>query len=226
VEIRSRCGDCAADRFCGGAQPPVVRGRAGEVAAELLRGRESDGVRVTSSTGSSVPAAARMRSLIRIKSSRASTPWPRRTAGSPSGSSARRTSARERWIPSGRQRRYLRKAADSGSATTSLTIADESRWTARSRFTARRPAAAQGPGRLLPGREWQRRRELAKIAGRAHTPAARSRSIGPASGIGVGGATGRPRSVTSILSPAATRRSSSLARCRSSRTPTPTMSYS
>lgn len=33
-------------------------------------------------------------------------------------------------------------------------------------------------------------------------------------------ATGRPRSVISIVSPASTRRSSSLARCRSARTPT------
>ena len=37
--------------------------------------------------------------------------------------------------------------------------------------------------------------------------------------------TGRPRSVTSIVSPPATRRSSSLARCRSSRTPTLAMRY-
>jgi len=57
------------------------------------------------------------------------------------------------------------------------------------------------------------------------SPAARSRSRGSASGNGASTATGRPWSVTSIVSPASTRRRSSLARCRSSRTPTVAMCY-
>ena len=46
-----------------------------------------------------------------------------------------------------------------------------------------------------------------------------------ASGSGVSMATGRPRSVISMLSPSSTRRNSSLARCRSSLTPTVAMCY-
>ena len=51
------------------------------------------------------------------------------------------------------------------------------------------------------------------------SPAARSRSKGGASGKGVSNATGRPRSVTSMVSPASTRRRYSLALCLSSRIP-------
>ena len=51
------------------------------------------------------------------------------------------------------------------------------------------------------------------------SPEALSRSNGEISGIGPNSATGRPRSVTSNVSPASTRRKYSLARCRSSRIP-------
>jgi len=51
------------------------------------------------------------------------------------------------------------------------------------------------------------------------SPDARSRSIGGAAGIGVSNAMGRPRSVTSIVSPASTLRRNSLALWRSSLIP-------
>ena len=54
---------------------------------------------------------------------------------------------------------------------------------------------------------------------RSTSPAARSCSNGVPSGRGVSLATGRPRSVISTVSPFSTSLSSSLARCRSSRTP-------
>lgn len=52
------------------------------------------------------------------------------------------------------------------------------------------------------------------------SPVALRRSSGVPAGSGPSIATGRPRSVISIVSPCSTLRSSSLARCRSSRTPT------
>lgn len=57
------------------------------------------------------------------------------------------------------------------------------------------------------------------------SPAARICSSGVPAGIGVSRATGRPRSVISTVSPCSTNRSSSLARWRSSRTPTDVMCY-
>ncbi len=57
------------------------------------------------------------------------------------------------------------------------------------------------------------------------SPRARSLSSGLPSGGGDRTATGRPRSVTSIVSPCSTRRSNSLARCLSSLTPIDAMCY-
>jgi hypothetical protein len=57
------------------------------------------------------------------------------------------------------------------------------------------------------------------------SPAARNRSSGVPAGSGDSSATGRPRSVISMVSPRSTWRSSSLARWRSSRIPTDVICY-
>src|SRR6266542_4056764 len=84
--------------------------------------------------GSMEPAAVNTRSFTRARSSRVSTSWPRATTSGPRDRSARATSvcAKALEIRGRRRRKYRRRAADSGSRTTSFTMAEESRYVARS----------------------------------------------------------------------------------------------
>ena len=106
--------------------------------------------RVRSSHGSSVAAATSTRSLIRASSISAKTDRPAATAAVPAGRSARSTSARASALEtSGRRRRRWRlRAADSGSATASFTIADESRYVRA--ISAHRGGGEPTPGTAVP----------------------------------------------------------------------------
>ena len=85
-------------------------------------------------------------------------------------------------------------------------------------ISARGAEAGQHLGRRLDaGREHERVREVIEVAGGRGDVARGPQAFqGLPSGIGASKATGRPRSVISIVSPRSTRRSSSLARWRSS----------
>ena len=123
--------------------PFVIGDELAKIGPELSGALEVD----RTSNGNSTPAALRMRSLTRIMSTRLRTVRPRARAASPSRSSARRTSVRARAleIKGVRRRRCRRSAIDSGSSTTSLTIADESRYVAA--VSVRCPGNEQGPPR-------------------------------------------------------------------------------
>src|SRR6266508_974198 len=122
--------------------------------------------------GSMEPAAVSTRSFTRARSSRVSTSWPRATTSGPRGRSALATSvcAKALEIRGRRRRRYRRRPADSGSRTTSFTMAEESRYVARSALIASEPGE-HARGRFLAGTKLDRLGEVLQpgAAGRQFT---------------------------------------------------------
>src|SRR6266508_2096787 len=122
--------------------------------------------------GSMEPAAVSTRSFTRARSSRVSTSWPRATTSGPRGRSALATSvcAKALEIRGRRRRKDRRRAADSGSRTTSFTMAEESRYVARSVLIAPQ-ACEHARGRFLARSKIDRLGEILQlgVAGRQVT---------------------------------------------------------
>ena len=178
--------------------------------------------------GSSAPASVSTRSLILSSSTLRKASRPRLTASGPPGSSARATSVRaSALLTSGRR---LREVAPQRLRLRlldrrSLTIAEESMWVDGAQRSSRLSPASPRRGRLEPGRQRQRLRQIREVGFGRLQISRGSQTLDRILGQGPEHRNRTPRSVIWMLSPSSTRRSNSLARCRSSLTPTLVMCY-